>query len=187
MYSFLKPRPAAPRLPPERIDPEYRRLRRQVFAGIFIGYAAFYLVRKNFALAIPDILEDYPQYSKAALGSAMTGLSLAYGVSKFIMGSVSDRSNPRWFMTLGLLLTSAVTFVFGTVPAIYGSLAAIVLLQTLNGWFNGMGWPPCGKTMVHWFSTKERGLTVATWNVAHNIGGALVANFALLGVMLFHD
>ena len=158
-----------------------------MFLGIFIGYAAFYLVRKNFALAMPDILQQYPQYSKAALGSAMTGLSIAYGLSKFIMGSVSDRSNPRWFMTLGLLLTAAVTFLFGTTPAVYGSLTAIVVLQSLNGWFNGMGWPPCGKTMVHWWSTKERGVTVAVWNVAHNVGGALVAKFALLGVLLFHD
>ena len=187
MISFLRPQPSAPRLPADRIDPEYRRLRRQVFAGIFLGYAAFYLVRKNFALAIPDILQEYPHYTKAALGSAMTGLSIAYGVSKFIMGSVSDRSNPRWFMTLGLLLTSAVTFAFGAFPAIYGSLVLIVALQSLNGWFNGMGWPPCGKTMVHWFSTKERGVTVAVWNVAHNIGGGLVATLALVGVTLFHD
>lgn len=187
MISLLRPRPPAPPLPAERIDPEYRRLRRQVFAGIFIGYAAYYLVRKNFALAMPDILREYPHYTKAALGSAMTGLSIAYGVSKFIMGSVSDRSNPRWFMAIGLLLTSAVTFAFGTVPAIYGSLALIVALQSLNGWFNGMGWPPCGKTMVHWFSPKERGVTVALWNVAHNVGGGLVATLALAGVMLFHD
>jgi len=124
MFAFLRPAPAVPRLPVERIDAEYRRQRRSVFIGIFVGYAAFYLVRKNFALAIPDILKEYPQYSKAALGSAMTGLSIAYGVSKFIMGSVSDRSNPRWFMTLGLLASCAVTFVFGAVPAIYGSVGA---------------------------------------------------------------
>jgi OPA family glycerol-3-phosphate transporter-like MFS transporter len=187
LISLLKPAPTAAPVDPARVDSEYRRLRWQVFTGIFVGYAAFYLVRKNFALAIPDILKEYPQYTKAALGSAMTGLSIAYGVSKFIMGSVSDRSNPRWFMTLGLLLTSAVTFAFGSTPAIYGSLTAIVVLQTLNGWFNGMGWPPCGKTMVHWWSTKERGVTVAVWNVAHNIGGGLVASLALLGVTLFHD
>ncbi len=187
MFRLLQPAPAAPPLPPERIDAEYKRLRRQVFLGIFIGYAAFYLVRKNFALAIPDILRDYPQYSKAALGTAMTGLSIAYGVSKFIMGSVSDRSNPRWFMTLGLLLSAGVTFICGTVPGIYSSLTTLIVLQTLNGWFNGMGWPPCGKTMVHWWSTRERGVTVAAWNVAHNIGGGLVAKFALLGVMLFQD
>jgi OPA family glycerol-3-phosphate transporter-like MFS transporter len=185
MLSLLRPAPAAPALPADRIDPEYRRLRWQVFTGIFVGYAAFYLVRKNFALAIPDILKEHPEYSKAALGSAMTGLSVAYGVSKFIMGSVSDRSNPRWFMTIGLLLTAGVTFAFGTFPAIYGSLTAIIALQTLNGWFNGMGWPPCGKTMVHWWSTRERGLTVSLWNVAHNIGGGLVAKLALIGVLIF--
>jgi len=187
MFSFLRPAPAVPELPADRIDPEYRRLRWQVFTGIFIGYAAFYLVRKNFALAIPDILKEHPEYTKAALGSAMTGLSVAYGVSKFIMGSVSDRSNPRWFMTVGLLLTAGVTFAFGTIPAIYGSLTAMILLQTLNGWVNGMGWPPCGKTMVHWWSTKERGVIVSLWNVAHNIGGGLVAKLALLGVILFGD
>lgn len=187
MRSILKPAPPAPPLPAGRIDPEYRRLRRRVFAGIFIGYAAYYLVRKNFALAIPDILHDYPGFSKAALGSAMTGLSIAYGVSKFIMGSVSDRSNPRWFMPLGLLLSCAIAFAFGSVKAIYGSLALIIALQTLNGWVSGMGWPPSGKTMVHWFSTRERGRTVALWNVAHNVGGGLVASLALLGVWLFHD
>ena len=187
VLSFLKPAPAIPPLPADRIDPEYRRLRLQVFAGIFIGYAAFYLVRKNFALAMPDILKEHPEYSKAALGSAITGLSIAYGVSKFIMGSVSDRSNPRWFMTLALLLTAGVTFAFGVLPAVYGSLMAIVALQTLNGWFNGMGWPPCGKTMVHWFGTKERGLAVGVWNVAHNVGGALVATLAFYGVKWFHD
>ena len=182
MLSLLKPAPASARVAHERIDRDYKRLRWQVFTGIFVGYAAFYLVRKNFALAMPDILRDYPQYSKAQLGWALTGLSVAYGVSKFIMGSVSDRSNPRWFMTIGLLLTAGVTFAFGAIPAIYGSLAAIVILQTLNGWFNGMGWPPCGKTMVHWWSTKERGVIVSLWNVAHNVGGGLVAKLALVGV-----
>ena len=187
MRSFLKPAPAAPALPADRVDATYRRLRWQVFAGIFVGYAAFYLVRNNFALAMPDILKAHPQYSKAQLGTAMTGLSLAYGLSKFIMGSVSDRSNPRWFMPLGLLLTCAVTFSFGVMPAVYGSLTLIVALQFLNGWFNGMGWPPCGKTMVHWWSTKERGLTVGTWNVAHNVGGAAIAAFATWAVTHFHD
>jgi MFS transporter, OPA family, glycerol-3-phosphate transporter len=187
MIGFLKPPPPLPRLAPERVPPVYRRLRRQVFSGIFLGYAAYYLVRNNLALAIPDILKDHPEYSKAMLGTALTGLSVAYGISKFLMGSVSDKSNPRWFLPLGLLLSCAILFVCGMVKAVFASLAVLVALQTLNGWVQGMGWPPCGKTMVHWFSTRERGLTVSLWNVAHNLGGALVANLALLGVMLFHD
>ena len=187
MFAFLSPAAEAPSLPAERIDPEYRRLRRQIFIGIFVGYAAYYLVRKNFALAMPDILKDYPQYTKAQLGSAMTGLSIAYGFSKFLMGSISDRSNPRYFLPLGLLLSCVILFVFGFVREVYLSLTLMIVLQTLNGWFNGMGWPPCGKTMVHWFSTKERGRAVSLWNVAHNVGGALVATIAFAGVTLFDD
>jgi OPA family glycerol-3-phosphate transporter-like MFS transporter len=169
------------------VDSAYRRLRIQVFAGIFVGYAAYYLVRNNLALAIPDIQRDFPQHSKAELGTAMTALSIAYGLSKFLMGSVSDRSNPRYFFPLGLALSAIVMFVSGTVKAIYASLALVVALQALNGWVQGMGWPPCGKTMVHWFSTRERGRTVSLWNVAHNVGGALVATIAVAGVALFGD
>jgi len=187
MFGLLKTAPSTEPLPAHEVDPEYRRLRRQVFGGIFVGYAAYYLVRNNLALAIPDILKEYPQYSKASLGTALTGSSLAYGVSKFLMGSVSDRSNPRYFLPLGLLMSAAIIFACGAVKGIYTSLAILVLLQTLNGWVQGMGWPPCGKTMVHWFSTKERGVTVSVWNTAHNVGGALVANFAAVGVLLFSD
>ena len=103
MISWLKPAAFAAPLPVEQVDPTYRRLRRRVFVGIYAGYAAYYLVRNNLALAIPDILRQYPQYNKAALGSALTGLSIAYGVSKFLMGSVSDRSNPKYFLPLGIL------------------------------------------------------------------------------------
>ena len=58
------------------VDRAYRRNRRNVFAGIFLGYAAYYLVRNNLALAIPDILNEFPQHSKADLGWALTGASI---------------------------------------------------------------------------------------------------------------
>jgi len=187
MFGLLKTAPFIEPLAAHEVDPEYRRLRRQVFGGIFLGYAAYYLVRNNLALAIPDILKEYPQYSKASLGTALTGSSIAYGVSKFLMGSVSDRSNPRYFLPLGLLMSAAIIFACGTLKGIYASLVLLVVLQTVNGWVQGMGWPPCGKTMVHWFSTKERGLIVSVWNTAHNVGGALVAKLAAIGVVLFSD
>ena len=53
MIGFLKPAAFRAPLPADRMDAEYRRLRRRVFAGIFIGYAGYYLVRNNLALAIP--------------------------------------------------------------------------------------------------------------------------------------
>lgn len=95
MLSIFKPAPHKARLPAAEIDPTYRRLRWQIFLGIFFGYAAYYLVRKNFALAMPYLVEQ--GFSRGDLGFALSGISIAYGFSKFIMGSVSDRSNPRVF------------------------------------------------------------------------------------------
>lgn len=187
MLGLLKPAPTVPPRPAADVDPAYRRLRREVFIGIFVGYAGYYLVRNTLALAIPDILREYPQYTKAQLGTALTGLSIAYGISKFLMGSVSDRSNPKYFLPLGLLLSSAIMAICGLWKGVFASLGLLFALQIVNGWVQGMGWPPCGKTMVHWFGTKERGRIVSVWNVGHNVGGALVATFALTGLSLFGD
>lgn len=65
---------------------------------------------------------------------------------------------------------------------------AILLMAALNflvGWFNGMGWPPCGRVMTHWFSIKERGTWMSFWNCAHNVGGALVGPMAVYGALWF--
>src|SRR5436190_15315345 len=124
------------------VDREYRRHRRSAYVGIFAGYAGYYLVRNTLALAIPDILKEFPQHSKADLGWALTGLSVSYGISKFLMGSVSDRSNPKYFLPLGLLISCGIMFAMGTVKAMYASLAVVAVLQIANGWAQGMGWPP---------------------------------------------
>ena len=172
MIGVLRPAPHVDRLPAERIDPSYRRLRRRVFAGIFVGYAAYYLVRNNLALAIPDILREHPEYTKAQLGTALTG-----PVDRLRRLEVPDGLGlgPEQPEVLPAARPAAVVrdharlrhWSRRSTPR----SSLIIVLQTLNGWVQGMGWPPCGKTMVHWFSTKERGLTVSVWNVAHNVGG----------------
>jgi len=183
--SLFKPAPHIEPLPLDRIDPEYKRLRWQVFMGIFIGYAGYYLVRKNFSLAMPDLIEL--GYSKADLGFALSGVSIAYGLSKFLMGNVSDRSNARTFLTFGLVLSAITMILMGVFPLATSSIAIMFVLLFVNGWFQGMGWPPSGRVMVHWFSTKERGTKMSIWNVAHNVGGGLVGPLAIAAVAIFGD
>ncbi len=167
----------------QRIDPEYKRLRLQVFMGIFIGYAGYYLVRKNFSMVMPDLIAQ--GFSKADLGFALSGVSIAYGLSKFLMGSLSDRSNARIFLSVGLLLSALTTILMGVATWATSSILIMFALLFLNGWFQGMGWPPCGRVMVHWFSTKERGTKMSIWNVAHNIGGGLVGPLTIAAVAIF--
>ena len=187
--SFLTP----PAFKPEQTGPEadakYRRLRWQVFLGIFIGYAGFYIVRKNFSMAIP-MLAPFG-FEKGELSIVLSMNAIAYGFSKFLMASISDRSNAQRFLPLGLI-AAALSMAFMIVPVQFLGAehkgAAIALMAVLNflvGWFNGMGWPPCGRVMTHWFSIKERGTWMSFWNCAHNVGGALVGPMAVYGAMWF--
>lgn len=185
MLKFLQPAAHIARLPADQIDPVYKKLRWQIFIGIFFGYAAYYLVRKNFALAIPYLQEE--GFTKADLGFALSAISIAYGFSKFISGSFSDRSNPRVFLPLGLILSGGIMLLMGLVPWATSSITVMFVLLFLCGWFQGMGWPPCGRTMVHWWSQKERGGIVSVWNCAHNIGGGLPPLLFLWGMYLFSD
>ncbi len=186
MIGFFRPKPHQPLLPKEQIALEYRRLRWQVFVGIFIGYAGYYLVRKNFSLAMPFLIEEQG-YSRGELGTALSAVSIAYGLSKFLMGNVSDRSNPKYFLTFGLLASAGIMFAFGFAPWATGSVTIMFVLLFLNGWVQGMGWPACGRTMVHWFSSNERGKTVSFWNIAHNVGGGLIGPIFILGMAWFND
>ncbi|MBT5187754.1 MAG: glycerol-3-phosphate transporter [Kordiimonadaceae bacterium] len=185
MIGIFKPAAHASEIDDEEIDENYKKLRFQVFMGIFIGYAGYYLVRKNFTLAMPSLIEE--GFSKTELGFALSGVAIAYGLSKFLMGSISDRSNARIFMSFGLM-SSALTMIFmGVMPVATSSVTIMFSLLLINGWFQGMGWPPSGRVMVHWFSPKERGTKMALWNVAHNIGGGLVGPIAILGMAIFAD
>ena len=103
------------------------------------------------------------------------------------MGSVSDRSNPRVFLPAGLILAAAVMLFMGFVPWATSSIADYVCAAVPLRMVPGMGWPPCGRTMVHWWSQKERGGIVSVWNCAHNVGGGLPPLLFLLGMARFND
>ena len=189
MSKFLAPPAFKPELPKEQQKAKYTSLRWQVFLGIFIGYAGFYIVRKNFSMAMP-FLEPFG-FEKGELGIVLSMNAIAYALSKFLMGSVSDRSDARKFLPLGLVLAS-LSMMFMIVPVVaFGpehKSWAIFLMAVLNflvGWFNGMGWPPCGRVMTHWFSQTERGTMMSIWNCAHNVGGALVGPMAVYGALWF--
>jgi OPA family glycerol-3-phosphate transporter-like MFS transporter len=189
MSSFLAPPAHKPEQTDGNVAKRYSSLRLQVFLGAFIGYAAFYIVRKNFSMAIP-MLEPLG-FTKGELGTVLAMNAVAYALSKFLMGSVSDRSDARKFLPLGLVL-AAISMMFMIVPIQYLGAEhknlAIILMGVLNflvGWFNGMGWPPCGRVMTHWFSQNERGTKMSIWNCAHNVGGALVGPMAVYGATWF--
>jgi OPA family glycerol-3-phosphate transporter-like MFS transporter len=84
-------------------------------------------------------------------------------------------------MSTGLLLTAICNFAFGASSNYYTHLA----LWTVNGFAQGMGWPPCGRVMGHWYSESERGLTFSIWNTSHNLGAGIIGIFVAWVVSTF--
>jgi len=161
----------------DQIDSLYPRYRWRILESTFVGYAIFYLVRNNLSTVSKDI-EGALNYDHNMVGSILALSSISYGIGKFLMGSLSDRSNPRKFMALGLLLTAICNFSFGSVA----NYPLHLFLWSLNGLFQGMGWPPCGRSIGHWYTLKERGSIFAIWNISHNIGGGLAGIIAAYAV-----
>lgn len=182
--------PPAPKelLPKEKIDSEYKKMRLKVFLGAFLGYAAYYLVRKNLALAIPGMIQPVENgglgYTKLQLGIALSGISIAYAFSKFLMGALSDRSDARKFLVIGLILSSLMMMSVGLFAFATSSVVVIFIFMLVIGWLSGMGWPPCGRVMVHWFSHNERSFKMSIWNTSHTFGSGLMGNLAALGTFL---
>ena len=170
---LLAPAHHIERLPESEVKRLYPRYRWRIMESTFLGYAGFYLVRNNFSVVAKDI-EGALGYDHSTIGSILAITAISYGVGKFVMGSISDRSDPRKFMALGLLLTALCNFAFSGI----GNAHLHMALWGLNGFFQGMGWPPCGRSMGHWFSVRERGVFFSIWNTSHNLGGGIAGLLA---------
>ncbi|MGM9991569.1 MAG: MFS transporter [Candidatus Bruticola sp.] len=171
IFSIFKP--AASIAPQYKNEDDMRRQygywRLRQLYSTFVGYGVFYFVRKNISIAIP-LLESSLGISKAAIGMIVSVSDVVYGVSKFVNGFLGDRCNARYFMAVGLLLSALANFMFGMSSAV----GVLLVAWVLNGWFQGMGSPPCSRVICHWFSSKERGTYWSIWNTSHQIGLSLI-------------
>lgn len=169
-FPLFRPAPPQPEIQdPEQIKAAYGYWRWRIFYSMFLGYAFYYLTRSSLTFAMPALIDDLG-YDRGQLGLLATIWALAYGLSKFVSGIAADRSNARYFMSVGLILTGIFNILFG----LSSSIAAFALFWGLNGWFQGFGWPPCARLLTHWYSRSERGSWWSSWNMSHNIGGAAI-------------
>ena len=178
LLKFLKSAPHLPEMVDQaEIKAKYKYWRIRVMYSMFLGYTFYYFTRKSFTAAMPGIMADL-HLDKAELGIMGTVLALSYGLSKFFSGVISDQSNPRYFMAIGLIITGILNIFIG----MSSSLWFFVGFWALNGLFQGFGWPPCVKLLSNWYSHSERGSWWSSWAISQNIGaivGPLVVCFFL--------
>ncbi len=181
MFGIFKPAAHRERIKdPAVVKSKFRYWQFRTLGGMYFGYMLFYFTRNNLAAALPGLLHHLG-CSKTDIGWVFTLWSLMYGLSKFTSGIVSDRSNPRFFMAFGLIITGFINIVFG----FNTSILMFAVLWGINGWFQGWGWPPCSRLLMHWYPQKQRARWWAVWNTSHNVGGAIIPPLAAVFIVWF--
>ena len=179
----------------EKVDSMYKHWRLRIFYACFIGYTVFYLCKKNIAVALPGIMDEFG-YSATELGLLGSSLYLTYGIGKFVNGVLADGSDVRKFLPTALLMTAFANILFALAPNVIGALGlsakifAMVLLWTLaffwgvSGWFQSAGFPAVAKSLTYWYSNSERGTKWSLWSCSHQTGTFL--SFILAGHIAAH-
>jgi sugar phosphate permease len=111
--------------------------------------------------------------TKAEIGWVFTAFALIYGFGKFFGGAICDRTNARWFMSIGLLGSALCSVFIG----LANSLWVFALCYALNGVFQSAGWPPVSRLMTQWYSPHELGTKWGIVNASHQIGSIVLLIF----------
>ena len=168
-------------------DGRFLRMQRRMLVTTIIGYTLFYFLRKNLSLAMPGLAQDYG-ITKSSLGLFLTLHGVVYGLGKFVVGPISDRSRPRRFLMGGLALATVANVVFGFGPVLAALIAgeatgaafttALVTVLgvawVVNGLLQAAGNPPCLKLLSYWVPPDALATKLAIWNSSHSIGAGLV-------------
>src|SRR3954467_9707648 len=76
-------------------------------------------------------------------------------------------------MVAGLLLSVGANVFFG----FSSTVLLLGLAWMVNGWVQGMGFPPCCRLMTHWFPPEKLATKMSIWNTSHSIGAWVAAIF----------
>lgn len=165
---FAASEPSEPLTDPRQIKDRYNRLRWSVFLSATLGYGLYYVCRLSLNVIKKPIV-DAGILDESELGIIGSALFITYAVGKLTNGFLSDRSNIRRFLSVGLFISALVNLALGFTT----SFAVFLVLWGINGWTQSMGAAPCVVALSRWFGDKERGTFYGLWSSSHNIGEAI--------------
>ncbi|XP_074600667.1 glucose-6-phosphate exchanger SLC37A4-like isoform X2 [Brevipalpus obovatus] len=137
------------------------------FSTLFMGYGSYGLNRKSVSLALPAMMEHGLGPSEAGL--IASSQNLAYAISKFAGGILSDKVSARHLFALGLIISGLITVIF----SYSNSIGMFTLLWFLNGLAQGAGWPACAKLLREWYSPTSFGTWWSLLSSSTNIAGGI--------------
>uniref|UniRef100_A0A3Q1EB15 Glucose-6-phosphate exchanger SLC37A4-like n=1 Tax=Acanthochromis polyacanthus TaxID=80966 RepID=A0A3Q1EB15_9TELE len=146
----------------------YSYYRVVIFICMFIGYSLYFFNRKTFSFVMPSVMEEI-NLDKDDLGMITSSQTMAYAISKFISGVLSDQISARWLFSIGLFVVGGINIVFSW----SSTVSMFSLLWFINGLGQGCGWPPCGKVLRKWYEPSQFGTWWSVLSCSMNLAGSL--------------
>lgn len=105
--------------------------------------------------------------NKSNTGLIISSQNLAYAISKFLGGILSDSCSSRLLFSSGLFLSGLATIAFAQSDSVW----LFTFLWFLNGFAQGAGWPACAKVLRQWFSPLSFGTWWSILSASANVSG----------------
>uniref|UniRef100_A0A1I8GD31 Sugar phosphate exchanger 3 n=1 Tax=Macrostomum lignano TaxID=282301 RepID=A0A1I8GD31_9PLAT len=108
------------------------------------------------------------------LGSLEYAYLFAYAIGMLVSGHIAERTNLRYYLGCGMLLSGLTTALFGL--GYYWdvhSMTYFILVQIAGGLVQATGWPSVVACMGNWFGKGRRGFIMGVWNSHTSTGNIL--------------
>ena len=131
-------------------------------------YLFFYTGRHNFGWAVKDMAVEL-DISYTMIGWISASMLIGYAVGQLINGNLADRFGARTMVPLGAFLS-----IGANIGISYANdVTLILVLWTLNGYFQSMAWAPGGKLIANWWRPEERGKAFGFYTMAAGSSSAV--------------
>ena len=172
--------PSAEKLPADKADKQYKKLRFQAFVAATLGYSLYYVCRTSLNVMKQPII-DSGVLDATQLGIIGACLYWTYAVGKFVNGFLADYCNIKKFMATGLIVSAVANMIMGML-GLWEGMAGIAsssmfvmfaIMWTINGWSQSMGSPPAIISLSRWYPLNIRGTYYGFFSASHNFGEGL--------------
>ena len=142
-------------------------------------YLFFYTGRHNFGWAAKDMAAEL-NISYTTIGWISFSMLIGYAIGQLVNGNLADHFGARKMVPLGAFLSISANIGISYASNVY----LILVLWTLNGYFQSMAWAPGSKLISNWWRPEERGKGFGFYTMA---AGSSSAVTYLLSILLLQQ
>lgn len=155
-----------------------KNFRKEQWKMLFITmfcYLFFYTGRHNFGWAAKGMSAELG-ISYQQIGWISFSMLMGYAIGQLINGNLADRLSPKIMILTGGFLS----IVCNLSISYANTYAVILILWTLNGYFQSMAWGSGSKLISNWWDSNERGKAFGFYTMAAGSSSVLTFFMALL-------